>query len=65
VNALTDLTKEELKGKNFQWSTQPKAAFDQLNISFTIALILQYFDPQLSTVVETVPSVFAISAILL
>jgi hypothetical protein len=64
VKPLTDLTKEEVKGKNFQWSTRAEAAFNQLKINFTMAPILRNFDPKLSAVIEIDASDFAIDAIL-
>jgi hypothetical protein len=61
---LTDLTKEEFRGKRFNWSAEAEKSFSKLKTAFTTAPILRHFDPLLPTIVETDASDFAIGAIL-
>jgi hypothetical protein len=65
VKPLMDLTKDEFKGKKFEWSDAAERAFKTLKPTFTSAPILRYFDPRLLMVIETNVRNFAIGAILL
>jgi hypothetical protein len=58
------LTKDEFKGKKFEWSDAAERAFKILKAAFTSAPILRHFDPRLPMVIETDVSDFAIGAIL-
>ena len=41
------------KGVPFHWSVACEEAFKKLKVMFTSVLILQHFDPELETIVET------------
>ncbi|SGY57050.1 BQ5605_C006g04214 [Microbotryum silenes-dioicae] len=61
ISPLTRLLK---KGIVFDWDSSAAAAFDHLKSLFASDVILRYYDPALSCVIESDASDFAISAIL-
>jgi hypothetical protein len=64
VKLLTDLAKEEDKGKKFSWTDEAKKSFSKLNSLFTMALILEYFNCELLIIIKTNTINFLISIIL-
>lgn len=58
---LTTLTK---KGATFNWSDTAHGAFNAMKAAFTIAPILQHFDPSQKVVLETDASDYAIGCVM-
>jgi len=60
---LTELTKKE-QGKEWSWSLEAEAAFQELKRRFTTAPILAHFDAAKPVIIETDTSDYAIGAVL-